>query len=197
MASLNVSRWVRAVLTALLLLAIASPVAGRQTVPDSVRKQFSDAQWKQLMSLKYTSVVLPAHLPTGYRVARVEVNRLRENPHNESYQVYYSNGLRTLNWNGSNWLAGGDPEPAAFAATWASPSLGNGIVFMIKGVAGRRGPDGQCWTTNNRLPNGHTDDFAEYAAAGHRSFFMLQACDPGLPAGEVARVMSSTVVLKQ
>jgi hypothetical protein len=193
----NVPRRTAAVFLAFALFAIMLPAVAGDKPADAVRKQFTAAQWKQLMSLKRTAVILPAHLPAGYRVARVEVSRLRDNPSSEGFQVFYSNGVRTLSWGGSNWTAGGDPEPDAFQATWKSPTLGNGIVFMIKGVAGRRGPDGQCWTTNERLPNGHTDDFAQYQAAGHHSFFMLQACDPGLAPTEVANMMSSTVVLKK
>jgi len=132
-----------AALLALALFAICSPAVAGDKAADAVRKQFTAAQWKQLMSLKHTSVILPAHLPAGYRVARVEVNHLRENPRNESFSIFYSNGIRTLSWGGSNWTAGGDPEPEAFQAKWKSPTLGNGIVFMIKGVAGPTGSVGR------------------------------------------------------
>jgi len=180
----------------------------------AVRRQFTPAQWKQLTSLRQTSLILPAYVPPGYRVSRVEVAPLRGEPASENYDIYYSDGVHTLDWNGRNLvpiialdadavddpkkLAGiykvSDPEPQAFLSSWNSPSLGKGVVTKINFIGNN--PAGEsCWRTNH-LARGETYPFAHYNASGNRTFFALRACDPSLAPNEVSRMMQSTVVVK-
>ena len=147
----------------------------------AVRRPFSTAQWNELMQLRHSAIVLPANIPSGYRVVAVRVQRNTLQLGGESYDIVYSDGTNAIEWYVSNTEAGGDAPPESFRAQYDSKVLGHGVIVSQDNVDDPlSGRPRSCWLTGTPVAN---------LIAGET--YGMTACGSAISAQSIAGAMSS------
>jgi hypothetical protein len=179
-------RWWSTIGCLVAFFAIASQARGSTSV-GGVRDQFTGDQWRLLQSVKYLPIVLPAHLPPGFHVAKVALGSNFHDPTHplsETYFVTYENGKLRIIWSAANYSAGGDAASSSFAL-FKSPVLGNGVV------------------KRNVTDPGHPEYDYYYAEGSgllkyRRDLFLwdLQSTTTSVMPGDMVDVMNSMVLVR-
>lgn len=158
-----------------------------------VRAQFTDAQWRDLSSFRQLRVVLPLSVPAGYRVIKVDTNHqpFQRNSSGggywpESYTVTYGDGAHTIEVDGSNWTAGGDPGPESYARYFHSPVFGTGVVSYGEGHKGSH-----CLLAYQLVHRPAGATFLEYLMEYRGQWYSVQSCDDRLAPADFIRMIES------